>query len=147
MSQTTVCRHLEPPLARFFQPLPLGGDVDMVFHHVIQQALQMPGSYFGAVLEFERAGSQVAGIGVERFAVDVALAVEFFKFGDRQDDLPPDVEQVGIVRPLQAQGNAADGASVGRDVIALHAVPPGFGAEQAAVAVGKADRSAVVLEF
>ena len=95
------------------------------------------------VEELDRAGGEVAGIGVEGFAFGLAQLVEALELGEFHVDLAADLEEVG--RAGERARDLADQADVGRHVVAAVAVAARDRAHEPAVLVGEGHRDAVDL--
>ena len=119
----------------------------IVARQLIERAIQSPPCHDGRRQLFERPCGGVARIGEERFAGRFAFGVEPVERGVGHQNLASDFEEVGIAVARQLQRNAADGADVGRDVVALGAVAARHGLQQAAVIVGERDGRAVEFQF
>ena len=101
-----------------------------------------------AVLALEGAAGSVAGVGKERFASLLALGIQAVEGAPRHQYLAAYLELAGPVGSRgQLQGNASDGAHVGGDVIALHAVAARHGPHQSSVLVVEADAESVELQL
>jgi hypothetical protein len=100
---------------------------------------------FLAVEELDRAGGEITGIGVERFAGGFALGVQALELRQLHVDLAADLEEVG--RALERTRDLADEADVSRDVVAPGAVAAGDRAHELTLLEGERDRHAVDLRF
>ena len=137
----------EPHRRQRLQHLPLAaggaGGVERV-----QERLQVAaGGDLGVELA-HAAGAGVARVHVRGPAGGLHLPVQLLEAGQREVDLPPDLELLGQP-PGRAdrQRDAADRAHVGGHVLAGEPVAAGGGAHQAPVAVRQAHRQAVDLEL
>ena len=92
------------------------------------------------------AGGGVAGVGEERFAPLGALGVHALEAALRHVDLAAHLEGRGKVA-RQGEGDGADRAQVGRDVLAAAAVPARGALHEASPLVGEGDGEAVDLRL
>ncbi len=89
----------------------------------------------------DAAGRGVARIDIANLAGSLHLTVQLLECGDRKVDLPPHLEHIGQAgRRRDRQGHAADGAQVGRHVLAHGPIAAGRRSLQPAFRVGEADR-------
>ena len=95
------------------------------------------------VEQFDRAGCQVAWVGVERLALGLAFGVQALEFGQLHVDLAADLEQLGGVGQLARQG--FDEGDVVGDIIAAVAVAAGDRADEATALVGEGEGDPVDL--
>ena len=99
----------------------------------------------GRVLLLERAGGGVAGVGEGLVAAVAAFLVDVSKDLVGHVDLAADFEHGRRVVGAEREGDRADRADVGGDVVALPPVAPGDAANQSAVLVAEAHGHAVDL--
>jgi hypothetical protein len=99
------------------------------------------------VLLAQRPRGGVAGVGVDLFPLLGHLPVERLEPRGGEEDLPPDLEGGRRVVEGEALGDVGDGAHVGGDVVADHAVAAGRGPDQAAPLVLEGDGHPVDLEL
>src|SRR5438067_74227 len=105
------------------------------------------GGHVGVDLAHAARGG-VARVDEPRLARGLHLAVELLEARDREVDLTPDLEHVGqALGRRDVQGDAADRAHVGGDVLARGAVAAGGRALEPPLGVGHAHRQAVDLEL
>jgi hypothetical protein len=94
----------------------------------------------------ERAGGGVARVHEGLAILGAEALVEAGEVGLPQVDLAPDLDGAGdltVLRLVEAERQAADGAEVGADVLADGAVAAGGAVVEAAIAVGDGDGEAV----
>ena len=113
---------------------------------VVQGAPEPAAAYLLGVGQLERTGGGVARIRERGFLVLLTLPVQRVEGLVRHQDLPADLEFLGIIS-VQFVRDVADMPDVLGHVIALHAVPAGERGDQLAAAVGEADGGAVELEL
>ncbi len=95
-----------------------------------------------------RARGRVAGVGEQRLVGLLALAVDARERRARKEDLAAHFDGAAGAAAGQRQRQGADGADVGRDVLALDAVAAGDAADQrAGRVVGQRDAQAVDLQL
>ena len=142
-----LVRDLEAPLARLLEALPVGFEGQVVTRQLIERAVEPAARHDSRGLLLEGPGRGVAGVGEERLAVRLALAVQAVERGVGHEDLPADFEVVGPSLASEAQGHRSHRADVCRHVVALRAVAARHGAQQAPVLVGQRDGRAVELQL
>ena len=92
-------------------------------------------------------GGGVAGVGVRALAALLTLPVQFFELVDGKKDLTAHLKAGGYVFSADTEGNAADGAEIGGNVLAFNAGAACRAADQQAVLIGQRDGQAVVFQF
>ena len=100
----------------------------------------------GGVKLAHGAGGGVAGVGEERFAALGALGVHALEAALRHVDLAANLEGGGRVA-REHEGDGADGAEVGRDVLAATAVAAGGALHETSAFVGEGDGEAIDLRL
>src|SRR5262245_48181059 len=111
---------------------------------------EQPQPAFGALLgieELERAGAEVARVGVRLELLLLALFVDANEILARHVNFAANFEQLGGLVRTQAQGNAADGLEVVGDIVASLAVPAGGALLEMAVLVGQGNGDTVDLQL
>jgi hypothetical protein len=135
---------LEAQSFQGLERLPLGRRLLAVQGQGVEEDIEPPSGDLAGVEQADRAGRGVAGVGEERQSRFLALAVEFSKGGEGHVDFPPGLDCPPV---LDRQGQAADGAGVGGDVISPDAVPAGHGPLEPAAPVEEGHAQAVDLEL
>ncbi len=98
---------------------------------------------FGGVEQFEGAGAGIAGVGEGFESGFLALLVEGLEAVAVEVDFASDFEYGGGCVGLKAEGDGADGADVGGDVVSSGAVAAGKGVDELTVFVAEGDGDAV----
>ena len=120
----------------------------VVAQQEVEYRIQATTSDFGTVLQLERTGSGVAGVGEQRFLIELALLVEFLETLPRQHDLATHLKLVGqVFDTSDLKGDALDGDDVGRHIVALHTVAARHGTHQPPVLIGHRNRGAVIFHL
>ena len=140
-------RDLEAPRARLLKAFPVVREGKVVARKLVERAVQPAARHHRRGLLLERAGRRVARIGQQRFARRLAFGVEPVERDVGHEHFAADFEQLGPPLALQPQRYGADGADVGRHVVALDAVAARRGQHQLPVFVGERDGRAVELQF
>ena len=136
----------EAELAEDGQQLALTADLDTLdFALGVAEDLQGTLGHDPAVELLEGAGGGIAGVGELGFAAGHAVGVEGGKPLLAHEDLAARLEDLGRFRRVEAQGDAGDGADVGRDVVPLDPVAPGQGLDQHAALVAQGETDPVHL--
>src|SRR5690606_12005890 len=113
----------------------------------VHQHVQRAGGGHARVLLPQRTGRRVARVGEGLVAGGHQAGVELLELLHREEDLAPDLHQVGHLLAGEPVGDLRDGADVGRDVLTGAAVAAGRRAGEAAPLVGEVDGQAVDLEL
>ena len=166
-----VVADLEAPGARRLHILVMSFGRQLVAKEVVEIGVELTCCHHGRLLALERAAGGVARVGKEGLLGGFALAVEGLERCPRHQHLATDLELAGPRRHglggrrskevglpvgshgghcrarLQLEGYGADGADVGRHVVALHAVAARDGAHEAPVLVVERDAQAVELQL
>ena len=131
----------QTPLLEGLQMVDVGGGRILGAVQPVREKAQMTPGYQAGILQLERAGRSIAGIGEQGLVLLLPLLVECFEIFPGHVDLAADFSV--DARLPQAQGDRPDGPGIGRDFVALHSVAAGGGADQQAVLVGQAQGHSV----
>ena len=108
----------------------------LVAQQIIEISIQSSGGHDATVLTFQRATRGIARIGKERFFARLAFLIESVEGTPRHQHFSADFE---ALRPIasggQAQGDGANRAHVGRNIVAAHPIATRQGSYQRAVLI------------
>ena len=114
---------------------------------MVERAVQTATCYNGRLLLLERSGCGVARIGEELLAGSLALCIQAIERGVRHQHLATNLEVVGVVIALEHQRHRADGAHVGRHIVAHRAIASRYGTQKAAVLVCERNGRTIELQL
>ncbi len=138
----------EAPGLEVGQGLALGlGELRAGLAPGVGEELQRPPGGDGGIDLAQRAGGEVAGVGVGALARFHGGSVEGLELGQRRIDLAADFDDVGPALAVQSLGDVLQGAQVGGDVLAGAAVAPGGASDQHALLVTDRGGQAVDLRL
>ena len=144
MGQPYAATHLKSPLAGSQKTLVVACSGQFVTQEIIKVGIQPPAGYHSAVLALEGTTGRITRIGEQGFLSLLTLLVETVKRGPGHKHLAPYLERVRTIGiDGQFQGYAADGAHIGRHIIALFPVATGDSTHQPPVFVVKTDAEPV----
>ncbi len=137
---------LEAHGGEFFEGLPMGGaGGGAIGEEEVGVEVELAVGGDGGVEDAEGAGGGVAGVGVAGEAFLLAVGVEFLEGGVGHDDFAAGFELRAVAADFE--GEAADGAGVGGDVLAFGAVAAGEGELKRARGELGGEGEAVEFEF
>ena len=142
-----VLAHGKAPTGGGLQGVVVGGIVYLPGGNVVEGAEKASPGYFCGVLQFERAAGRVTGIREKGLFLHFFLMVEAVEGLVGHEDFSSYFELLRPAGAVEFMGDIGNVAGIDGDVVSLHAVSPGEGAEKHAVLVGKADGGSVKLEF
>ena len=98
-------------------------------------------------MELQCARGGVTRIGKEGLLLRLTLSIEALKLGPRQEHLATHLKPLRPALATQSEGNGADGAHIGRHVVATHAIAACHGRHEPPAFVNERDRCAVILQL
>src|SRR5699024_4761782 len=113
----------------------------------VREHVEPAGGRDARVLLAQGAGGGVPRVGERVLPGGDQGRVELLERGDREEDLPADLDRRGVVGAGEDRGHGVDGAHVERDVLPDPSVAAGDAADQAPGVVGEADGQPVDLEL
>ena len=116
-------------------------------HNVVEETIQPPAGHLLRALQLDCACRSITRIGKEIFANLLPLGVEPLERSVGHNHLSPHLKVVGPPFALQHQGHAADGADIGRNIIATGSIATCNSTQQTAVLIGKRDGRTVKLQL
>ena len=139
---------LESPALERHDAVVVGCEGQVVTQHEIEDGIQPATCHLGTVLQLERTGGSIAGIGKQRLFVELTLGIELLKTLPGQQDFTSHLKFVGqIVHASDFQWHALDGDDIGGHIVALHAVAACHGSHQSPFLIGHRYRRAVIFHL
>ena len=139
---------LESPALERHDAVVVGCEGQVVTQHEIEDGIQPATCHLGTVLQLERTGGGIAGIGKQRLFVELAFGIEFLKTLPGQQDFASHLKLVGqIVHTGDFQWHAFDGDDIGGHIVALHAIAACHGSHQSSFLIGHRYRRAVIFHL
>ncbi len=146
-ADSAVGGNREAPFRSGTERLVMGREIDLPDRNMIERAEKAAAAHFGRVLELQRAGSGIAGIGKRRVLGEFPFGVQPIERVVGHQHLAADFELRRPAAAGQDMRDVGDLQGVTGHVVADHAVAAGQGTEQPAVAIGQTDGRAVELEL
>src|SRR6185312_9450470 len=131
--------HREAPMFYRLQAVPMRWEKSFFGIKEIDKAIQRAFSHLGRVLQFNCAGSKIAGVRIWWFTVLDSFLMQPVKGLKVHEHLAAYLEIGWIVATLaQAFGDAADSFNIGGHFITLGSIAAGNGLGKVAVLIGEA---------
>ena len=139
---------LETPALERHDTLIMGFKRQVVAQEEIEHGVQATAGDFGTILEFKGACSGIAGIGEQRFLVELAFLVEFLETFPGQQNLASHLKFVRqVIGAHNLQRHRLDSNDIGCHIITLHAITSRDGTHQPTMLIGDRNRSAVIFHL